>query len=71
MSQAEKEIIPVDEFEAMRLCDVEGLTQEEAGERMGVSRGTVQRLVQQGRRRLIDAIQNKKAIIFGEPPSND
>ncbi|MFA5355085.1 MAG: DUF134 domain-containing protein, partial [Thermodesulfovibrionales bacterium] len=32
-----------DELEALKLCDMDGLTQEEAGKRMGVSRGTVQR----------------------------
>ncbi|MCW5199043.1 DUF134 domain-containing protein, partial [Desulfobulbus sp. F3] len=31
-----------DELEALKLCDLEGLFQEQAGERMGVSRGTVQ-----------------------------
>jgi len=52
-----------DEFEALRLCDGEGLTQEEAGERMGVSRGTVQRLVTAGRKKLIIAIDAGQALI--------
>lgn len=42
----------LDELEAVRLCDGLGLTQTEAGTRMGVSRGTVQRLVTSGRRKL-------------------
>ncbi len=65
MSQVEKEAIPMDEFEAIRLCDVEGMTQEEAGQEMGVSRGTVQRLVQKGRKRLIQAMIDQKAILLG------
>jgi predicted DNA-binding protein (UPF0251 family) len=53
-----------DELEALRLCDGEGLTQEEAGERMGVSRGTVQRLVTAGRKKVIDAIVAGQALIL-------
>lgn len=53
-----------DQFEAMRLCDLDGLDQEAAGARMGVSRGTVQRLLYEGRRRLLDAIVRQEAIII-------
>lgn len=63
-SKLEKVIIYDDELEAMRLCDVEGLTQEQAGEKMGISRGTVQRLLESGRRKLITAIIDKKAVLF-------
>ena len=52
-----------DELEALRLCDGEGLTQEEAGVRMGISRGTVQRLVVSGRKKMIDAIVAGKALV--------
>lgn len=54
--------LPHDELEALRLCDGEGLSQEEAGTLMGVSRGTVQRLVTAGRKRLIDAIVTGQAL---------
>jgi len=40
----------------MYLCDSEGLTQEEAGARMGVSRGTVQRLLAAARKKIVDAL---------------
>lgn len=53
-----------DELEAMRLCDVEGLTQEMAGTKMGVSRGTVQRLLETGRKKVIVALTEGKAITF-------
>ncbi len=56
-----------DELEALWLCDGEALTQEEAGERMGVSRGTVQRLVAGGRRKVIEAIVAGRALIVGSP----
>lgn len=63
-----------DELEALRLCDMEGLFQEEAGERMGVSRGTVQRLLATARRKVATALVEGAALIIGEeeniaPPS--
>lgn len=51
-----------DEIEAIYLCDSEGLTQEEAGARMGVSRGTVQRLLSSARKKVVDALVRGKAI---------
>jgi predicted DNA-binding protein (UPF0251 family) len=50
------------ELEAMRLCDHEGLDQNAAGARMGVSRGTVQRLLGRGRHKLLDAVLHDKAL---------
>ena len=41
--------LPLDEFEALRLVDREGLDQEQAAERMGVSRPTVTRLLGRAR----------------------
>lgn len=63
------EVVPFghDELEALFLCDGEDLTQEQAGEKMGVSRGTVQRLLAQGRKKLIRAVVDSKAIAIGEP----
>ncbi|TYO99356.1 putative DNA-binding protein (UPF0251 family) [Geothermobacter ehrlichii] len=53
-----------DETEALHLCDSLGLTQQQAGERMGVSRGTVQRLVAGGRKKLIDALLEGRAVLL-------
>ena len=53
-----------DELEALRLCDVEGLHQEAAGERMGVSRGTVQRLLKSGRETIVRAVAENAALII-------
>lgn len=64
MSDLEKLTIFHDELEAMRLCDMENLTQEEAGKRMGISRGTVQRLLTSARKKLAEAIVGSKAILF-------
>mgnify|MGYP006290740149 CR=1 FL=1 len=62
MSDLDRVLLNVDELEAMKLCDYEGLDQTQAAERMEISRGTVQRLLYSGRKKLIDAIINTKAI---------
>jgi predicted DNA-binding protein (UPF0251 family) len=54
----------LDELEAMRLCDAEGLDQEAAGTRMGVSRGTVQRLVKAGRSKVLRALLDSSALVI-------
>jgi predicted DNA-binding protein (UPF0251 family) len=51
-----------DELESLHLCDGEGMTQEEAGVCMGVSRGTVQRLLATARCKVAQAIVGKKAL---------
>ncbi len=58
-----------DEMEALRLCDLEGLDQEAAGTRMGVSRGTVQRLLKNGREVLVRALVENQALVIGRAPS--
>jgi len=60
-----------DELEAIRLCDLEGLTQQEAGERMGVSRGTVQRLVKQARGKVAQALVHGAALVFASRSDPD
>lgn len=50
------------ELEALRLVDLEGLSQEEAGERMGVSRGTVWRLIQSARKKTSQALTEGRPI---------
>jgi transcriptional regulator with XRE-family HTH domain len=62
MSELEIVEIEEDELESMRLCDNEGLTQEEAGGRMGVSRGTIQRLVTSGRAKMTGALLRNAAL---------
>jgi len=60
-----------DELEALHLCDGEGMTQEEAGVCMEVSRGTVQRLLAEARRKVAKAIVGQKALaISGIAPEN-
>lgn len=53
-----------DELEALKLCDHEGLFQEQAGERMGVSRGTVQRILTIARKKVAEALVTGSALAF-------
>jgi uncharacterized protein len=61
-------VIDLDEFEAMRLCDLEELDQTAAGDRMRVSRGTIQRLLTSGRKKLIEAFMNSSVIRIQNSP---
>jgi predicted DNA-binding protein (UPF0251 family) len=54
--------IDMAELEALRLVDLEGLSQEEAGKRMGVSRGTVWRLLQSARRKTAQSLTEGRSL---------
>jgi predicted DNA-binding protein (UPF0251 family) len=64
MSDLDVVRLELGELEAMRLCDVEGLDQAAAGLRMGVSRGTVQRLLSRGRSKLVTALLRSSALVI-------
>ncbi|MEE8593907.1 MAG: DUF134 domain-containing protein [Candidatus Bipolaricaulota bacterium] len=66
LSQMEIIELGLDELEAMRLCDFDGKQQEEAADAMGVSRGTIQRLLESGRRKILDALVNGQALSFAD-----
>ncbi len=55
-----------DEMEALRLSDYEGLYQEEAALRMGISRSTFSRIVTEARRKVADALLHGKVIMIKE-----
>ena len=54
--------LTLDEYEAVRLADLEGLYQEDAARRMRVSRQTFGRIVESARRKIADALVNAKAL---------
>lgn len=54
--------LTLDEFEAIRLADYDGLYQEAAALRMGVSRQTFGRIIESARRKVADALVNGKAL---------
>jgi len=66
MERLEMIRLGLDELEAMRLCDLEGLDQTAAGERMNVSRGTVQRLLKSGRAKVLGALLESSALLIAE-----
>ena len=60
--ELDESVLTVDEFEAVRLKDLEGLDQEKAAKKMNISQPTFHRLVLTARKKLADAIVNGKAI---------
>ena len=52
----------VEEAEAVRLKDLEGLEQEECAQKMNVSRTTFSRILDSARQKIADALLNGKAI---------
>jgi len=66
LSQLEIVEIALDELEAMQLCDFDGHDQEEAAQEMGISRGTLQRLLYAGRKKVIDSVMHGKALVIQE-----
>lgn len=61
-SSLEEVILSVDELEAVRLVDHEGLNQEAAAVRMEVSRATLQRTLAAARAKIADALVSGKAL---------
>jgi hypothetical protein len=55
-------VLTLDEFEAIRLADLEGLYQEQAAERMSVSRPTFGRILAAAHRKVAEALSNGKAL---------
>ncbi|MFX1517828.1 MAG: DUF134 domain-containing protein [Promethearchaeota archaeon] len=51
------------ELEVLRLVDEQNLTQEQAAERMQISRGTLWRILQEARKKLISALNSGKTSI--------
>jgi predicted DNA-binding protein (UPF0251 family) len=49
-------VMKVEEYEAIRLIDLEGLTQEESAEKMGVARATVQKIYQDARKKVAECL---------------
>ncbi|HHW29817.1 MAG TPA: DUF134 domain-containing protein [Syntrophomonadaceae bacterium] len=54
--------LTVEEFEALRLKDLEGLEQIECAEKMGVARTTFQRVLYAARAKIAEALVNGKAL---------
>jgi len=62
------EELRLDELEALRLADLEGLYQEAAAERMGVSRPTFARILARARLAVARALIEERVLVVGEGP---
>ncbi len=72
MRELDEVVITLDEFEAVRLADLDGIYQEEAAVQMGVSRPTFSRIVESAHKKIADALVHGKAIrIEGGPVQTD
>jgi predicted DNA-binding protein (UPF0251 family)/DNA-directed RNA polymerase subunit RPC12/RpoP len=60
--ELEENLLKIEELEALRLKDLEGLEQEECAAKMEISRQTFQRILLAAREKLADALINGKAI---------
>ncbi len=58
----EEVVLTLDEIEAVRLADAEGLYQEQVAEQMKVSRPTVGRILASARKKIAEALVQGKAI---------
>jgi uncharacterized protein len=58
----EEVVLSLEEAEALRLKELEGLEQEQGAEKMNISRPTFQRILASARQKVADAILNGKAI---------
>ena len=68
VAELEEIVMTLDEFEALRLADLEGLYQEQAAEKMNISRPTFSRVVFTARQKVADALVHGKALrIEGGP----
>jgi predicted DNA-binding protein (UPF0251 family) len=54
--------LTVDELEAIRLADLQGLYQEQAAEKMNISRQTFGRIIESAHKKIADALVNGKAL---------
>lgn len=61
--------LEIDELEALRLADYEGLYQEAAAKQMNISRATFGRIIDAAHRKVAEAILQGKALRIGPEES--
>jgi predicted DNA-binding protein (UPF0251 family) len=59
--------LEIDELEAIRLADLDGLYQADVAVRMGISRQTVGNILARAHRKIADALLNGKALRIASP----
>jgi predicted DNA-binding protein (UPF0251 family) len=68
VAELEVETLRLDELEALRLADLEGLYQEAAAQRMRVSRATFARILTRARSKVARALLNRHLLVVGDGP---
>jgi predicted DNA-binding protein (UPF0251 family) len=68
MTRLEEVALSIDELEALRLADLEGLYQGDAARRMGVSRPTFARVVEAARQKVAAALVQGRGLRIGGGP---
>ncbi|OHB62366.1 MAG: hypothetical protein A2168_05600 [Planctomycetes bacterium RBG_13_50_24] len=68
LSVLEEVMLTVDEFEAIRLTDLEGLYQADAAEKMNISRQTLGRILESAHKKIADALVHGKALLIKGGP---
>ncbi len=61
-SSLEEVLLSLDEYEAIRLADLDGLYQEQAAVMMNISRQTFGRIIESAHRKVADVLVNGKAL---------
>jgi predicted DNA-binding protein (UPF0251 family) len=61
-SLLEEVVLTLDEFEAIRLADFEGLYQEDSAKKMNISRQTFGRIIESAHKKIADVLINGKAL---------
>jgi predicted DNA-binding protein (UPF0251 family) len=61
-SMLDEVILTLDEFEAIKLADFEGLYQEQAAVKMDISRQTFGRIIDSAHRKIADVLIHGKAL---------
>lgn len=67
MSTLEEITLQLDELEALRLADLEGLYQADAAQRMGISRQTFANIITRSRNKVAQALIHGKALKITYP----
>jgi len=63
-AELETVVLAVDEFEAIRLKDLEGLDQEEVAAKMNVSQPTLHRILESAHKKTADSLVHGKALVI-------
>ncbi|MCM8761168.1 MAG: DUF134 domain-containing protein [Candidatus Omnitrophica bacterium] len=60
--RVEEVVVTLDEFEALRLADLNGMRQETAAKMLKISRPTFSRIIESARKKVADGLVNIKMI---------